>query len=495
MEIDKNEIWINRILVSVLCVGIIFSLVNFFNFRSLWLDEALLSVSIVDRNFAELLVPLEFDQVAPIGFLFIENMFANLFGNVDWSLRIFPFISFLISVALIFKFNKQLFKNVTIALLAATLFCLNSFVLYYSIEVKQYMSDTLICLLIMVTAVDYMQTKTRRSLINYSLVSILSVWFSNVAVIILFTAGLVVFYQVAIKDKLKSLKPFIPVSLGIISFACYYSLFIHSHPAKEPMVAYWTKNAGFLYTDIFSWEFRYFLRTRIQSILMVLLEIGNFWWFTLVFMCLGILTNFKNKTVLILLCLPICVHLALSYLRLYPFDRRLILYHVPLLISLLSVGLYKSYAFINHKFNAVPIYIVLIPVVINLVAVFNLIPLEKEELKKSMHFVNENLADTDQIYVYAVSKTPFNFYKHKFQRINQCEAIVYGELHRDNWKLHETQLSQLNNAVWLVFSHINTKDTDNFTEEDFIVESLVKNAYKVEDKKEYEGSTIYKLKK
>jgi 4-amino-4-deoxy-L-arabinose transferase-like glycosyltransferase len=433
--------------------------------------------------------------VAPIGFLYIENIFATLCNNADWSLRIFPLLSFLTSIFLLFKLNQQLFKNNTIAIMAAALFSLNSFVLYYAIEVKQYMSDTLICLLILVSAVEFLNTKTRRSLFVFSFVAVGSVWFSNVAIILLFSAGLVVLYQMVITNKLKSFFGIIPLALGLVSFGCYYALFIHEHPAKEPMIAYWTQNSGFLYTDIFSWEFRYFLRTRLQSIIMVLLEIGKFWWITLIFMILGIVSNIKYKKALVLLCLPMCVHLALSYAKLYPFDRRLILYLVPLLITILVLGIYKSFTWLKAKYNFIPTYVLLIPFVINAVVIFKLLPIEKEEIKKSMRFVNANMEDSDQVYVYAVSEIPFKYYQHKFPKLATNKAIVYGELHRQDWPLHIAQLQQLQNDVWLVFSHINTKDTNNFTEEDYIVEALVNNGYHIAVKNAYEGSSIYKLEK
>ncbi|OUS02035.1 hypothetical protein A9Q86_05130 [Flavobacteriales bacterium 33_180_T64] len=495
MQIKKSDIWIKRFLIAILGLGIVISIVNFFNLRSLWLDEALLSISIVDRNYAELLLPLERDQVAPIGFLFIENFFATLFGNTDWSLRIFPFLSFLCSIGLIYKLNKLLFKTSIIALISAALFCLNTFILYYSIEVKQYMSDTFICLLVLVSALSYFNTKTRVSLIIYTCISFLSVWFSNIAVIMLFAVGLVGVYDIIIKEKLKSLSGLLPIISGLCSFLLYYSLFIYKHPARDAMTVYWIDNVGFLYQDVFSWEFRYFLRTRIQSILYVLLEVGNYWIFTLFFLCIGFISNLRHKKALVLLIAPMCIHLGLSYFKLYPFDRRLILYLIPLLVTLVAVGIYKTYQFINEKGVKLPVYVLLIPLIINLVAVIKLVPIEKEEIKKSMSYINSNLESDDEIYVYRVSKVSFNFYKEDYNKIAHHKAIFYSEVDRENWSNHDIDLENLKPNVWLVFSHTRTIDKDSFTEKDYILNTLKTKGYIIVDNQEFEGTSVYKVEK
>ena len=494
MLAEKNDVWIKRLLIGALGFGIIASLVNFFNFRSLWLDEALLSISIVDRNYVELLLPLEKDQVAPIGFLFLENFFSSLFGNTDWSLRIFPLVSFLASIFLIYKLNVRLFKSKVVALLSASLFSLNTFALYYSIEVKQYMSDVFLCLLVLVSALSYFDSKTKKSLIVYTCVSALSVWFSNIVVVILFTVGLIGLYQVAIKEKLKSIQGLVPIVAGIVSFAIYYMFFVHQHPAKEAMLVYWTENFGFLYKDVLSWEFRYFIRTRLQSIIQVLLEFGNYWMITSCFIAIGAVFSFKNKKALFLLLVPLCVHLGLSYFKLYPFDRRLVLYALPLLISLMSFGIYSSWKILN-KVLKIPVYIILVPLLFNLVAVIGLLPFEKEEIKKSMTYLNANVTADDEIYVYSVSRITFDFYKDGFENINASDAIFYSERNRRNWSSHNQDLVKLKGSVWLVFSHTDTNVKNGSTEKDYILSTMKSNGYEIVDKKEYVGSSVYKMEK
>lgn len=102
----ENKI-LNLILIGFICAGITFSLINFFSFRSLWLDEASLALNIVNRSAQELLTPLENHQVAPIGFLMVERFFSVLFEHTDWSLRIFPMLSFFISIPLLYRVSQK----------------------------------------------------------------------------------------------------------------------------------------------------------------------------------------------------------------------------------------------------------------------------------------------------------------------------------------------------------------------------------------------------
>ena len=492
MHIKINEKRIKRILIVILSIGITLSFINFFNFRSLWLDEALLSKSIVHRNFSELLLPLEYDQVAPIGFLYFENIFSTLFGNLDWSLRIFPFLSFLIAIGLIYKLNKLLFKSTLVALLAACLFCLNTYVLYYSIEIKQYMSDVLICLLIIIGALHYFDTKTKKAILMYSSITVLSVWFSNVAIIILFTVGLIGLFEFVIKDKLRTFINLLPISLGILSFLLYYVIFIYGHPAKETMLLYWSEKNGFLYKDLFSWEFRYFIRSRIQSLFMLLLELGSNWFVAFFFIVFGFISNFKNKKAIFILVFPIVVHLILSYFKFYPFDKRFLLYMFPILISFIAIGLYNTYICINRSRVNAPVYLLLIPIIINMVAVFKKIPMEKEEVKQSMQFINNNIENIDKIYVYSSTKIPFEFYKNRFEKIKE-NTIIYGENNSQEWDKHKDQLKTLQKPIWLIFSHIGKKEVNGLTEEGFILENLSNNGYYVIQNKKYVGATVYKM--
>ena len=92
----------------LLLLGLILRLRQYFFNRSLWADEAALALNIVHRSLSELTQPLDYGQASPLGFLFGVKIFANLFGNYDYVLRLFPLIAGLLALFLMGVLAKKL---------------------------------------------------------------------------------------------------------------------------------------------------------------------------------------------------------------------------------------------------------------------------------------------------------------------------------------------------------------------------------------------------
>lgn len=489
---DNNNGWLQKLLLCFITFGIIASILNLLNCRSLWLDEAMLALSLVNRSYLELLQPLEMDQVAPIGFLFIEEFFTTLFNNQDWSFRLFPFISFLSSIFLIYILSKQLFKSTIIALLSCAFFSLNLSILLYAIEVKQYIIDVFIGLLIAVSALYFQKQQNQKSLIIFTCVGIISVWFSNVAVIMLFTVGVYILFKMYYKNPERNLKGFIPIIFGMISFLIYYMLFIHNHPARTHMIEYWTNNFGFLYKDLFSYNFNYFIYSRTRNILDGLIAIDGFWFITLGFIIIGVFANLKLKKALLITLLPIGIHFILSYFKLYPFHTRLVLYLFPFYIMLLSAGLWATHIYLKRITVNISVLVLLIPLISNAYNVAIKTPIEQEEIKKSMHFVNTNIKTQDAIFIYFASGISFDFYKNKFPNIANNQFIQYGITCSDDLKPYQ-RIDYLKKKIWFIFSHTEKEDENEYNKEDCIIDNFKILEYKLINKKKYTGSSVYEM--
>ena len=68
---------------SLIVLGTLLRLRQYFSGRSLWADEASLAYNLVHRDFLGLMRPLNYDQGAPVGFLFIEKLLITVLGNID----------------------------------------------------------------------------------------------------------------------------------------------------------------------------------------------------------------------------------------------------------------------------------------------------------------------------------------------------------------------------------------------------------------------------
>jgi len=82
----------NKILSILIVLGIFFRARHYFAGRSLWLDEAMLALDVLDLSFKELTQqPLPYQQGAPIGFLFSVKVTTILFGDSEYVFRLYSF--------------------------------------------------------------------------------------------------------------------------------------------------------------------------------------------------------------------------------------------------------------------------------------------------------------------------------------------------------------------------------------------------------------------
>jgi len=489
----KKNILFKFILISFISLGIITSFINFLNFRSLWLDEAMLALNIINKTSLNLLKPLEMGQVAPIGFLLLQKLLCILLGNKDWVLRVIPLVSFLTSIPLFYFLNLKITPKKTLALYSTAFFSLSWILIYYSSEVKQYMLDVLFSILITYYTLIFLTSRKKKHLYIYTIIGMTSIWFSNISIIILFTVGLYILYNIKNNNR-NYLDAITPIILWSTSFITYYLLFIHNHPTKKFMLEYW--ESSFLPSNILSIDFYISLFTKIKELIYLL---GYNTHPLLVIIPLTVIPSgiiylfFNNRKYLYLCTFPIITHLSLSYLKLYPFSIRLILYLTPLLIILFTSGAYHIYTIIKTKYSKTSFYILLIPLLILLLTIFKSTPIQKEEIKLSLNYINKKNTPNENIYIYYGAKPAFLFYKKDYQCFNK-NNIILGTSNRSNWDQYNNEIKNLTNINWIVFSHTYwVKNKSALTEEEYIIKTFKKNGYQIIEQKHFEGSSVYKV--
>src|SRR5512137_1962180 len=132
--------WERAAVLLLFLAGILLRLRQYLTGRSLWVDEAMLALNIVNRNFAELFKPLDYDQGAPLGFLLVEKLFNLLLGRSEYGLRLFPLLVGILSIWLFYRLLKRVTTGAGM-IAALALFVFNPRLIYYSSEVKQYIVD------------------------------------------------------------------------------------------------------------------------------------------------------------------------------------------------------------------------------------------------------------------------------------------------------------------------------------------------------------------
>src|SRR5438876_3852759 len=87
--------WLILLLVGF---GILLRVTQYLANRSLWHDEALLALNLIDRSLSQATKPLDFGQVAPVGFLLAEIIATRVLGLSEYVLRLFPLVCGILSI-------------------------------------------------------------------------------------------------------------------------------------------------------------------------------------------------------------------------------------------------------------------------------------------------------------------------------------------------------------------------------------------------------------
>ena len=135
-------------------LGVLVRLVRYLVVYPIWHDEAFLAVNFLDRGYLDLLRPLDYSQVSPILFLWIELTAVRLLGFSEWSLRLFPAFCGLMGVFLFRYVAARLLRGMAVVF-AVGVFATAFYPIRHSAEVKPYSSDLFSVLVLLSLAVTW----------------------------------------------------------------------------------------------------------------------------------------------------------------------------------------------------------------------------------------------------------------------------------------------------------------------------------------------------
>ena len=176
MQSMQKKSTIKCIFLMILIIGLVIHIVPYFYNRSLWIDEAFLVSSILQRSVVDMLLkPLDWGQSAPIGYLYIVKLFSLIGSGSELSLRLWSLLSFFGSVTVFFFLLKDVL-GVKKPEVFTAIFAILPFYIYFSNEAKQYMSDNFFVILTVYLFGLYQRKKL--STITLSISYALIIWFS-----------------------------------------------------------------------------------------------------------------------------------------------------------------------------------------------------------------------------------------------------------------------------------------------------------------------------
>lgn len=182
---------IARLTWAIVALGIVLRVIAYVRRSTLWTDEAAVARNIVERSFPDLmLVPLDYGQAAPRGFLLLEWLSARLLGTGELAFRLLPFLSGVASLFL-FRAVARRLLNPAGTLAALVFFSTGYWFLVYSSDLHPYGLDLALSLaaLLGVLMLREHGFPGHRAW-QLAAFGAVAVWFSNAAVLTLAGLGI-----------------------------------------------------------------------------------------------------------------------------------------------------------------------------------------------------------------------------------------------------------------------------------------------------------------
>lgn len=436
----------------LLTAGILIRLWQYLQNRALWHDEAKLALNIMDKNFFELLFPLDYHQGAPILFLLLEKVSITLFGPSELALRLLPLLSSFLGLVIFYKLAKHLF-DWKFVLAALFLFVFSYKLVYYGQEVKQYSFDVTVSLALVYMLVRFRPLKrpSLKVFFLFSVVGGVALWLSHASLFILPGVGIVLATNCF---KERSTKCFlglgVVIAFWLLNFAALYFIQLKSLMSNEVMLNFWQRgflppptnlqNIGIVYRRLVQFVTYSGFHRSWLSLVTPLFLIGS----------INIFLNKKSESFLVLL--PFCLTLFAAALHTYSFSNRLILFLVPFFYIVIVHGL--SVLTRNRK----P-YVVIILIFLTLLPFIRTgytftAPITREEIKPLLAHLDVHRKKDEKVYVSSGAWHPVRYYQ-RLLNID-CEDWIRGTSPMRNlsrWKDEMAGVSA-NPRVWFLFSHI-----------------------------------------
>jgi 4-amino-4-deoxy-L-arabinose transferase-like glycosyltransferase len=415
---------------------------QYFANRSLWLDEAKLSLNILHRSFAQLWQPLDYHQGAPVGFLGIEKWAVTTFGTSEYALRLFPLLAGTVSIFLFYLLARRVVRSTAVPL-ALALFAISPVLIYYASEVKQYSSDVAFALLLVYLAV------TERILL-LGICGAVAIWFSHPAVFVL--GGI---FGVLLLRHWRNWKVHVAGTLWVSSFAVCYFVLLRKLSQDATLLAYWQQN--FMpFPPNPKWFEDSFFHLFSASAALRFTGLAAF-----VFLCGGVSLWKRNRETQLLLLSPVVPTLLASAVHKYPFGGRLALFLVPILLLLMAEGAETIRTVAGNRFGVILVVVLLIdPGLYTLhrfVSPFSgseragVMPLE--EMRPLVVQLKSRLRAGDAVYVYHDAKPSLEYYAERTGF--PSENVMMGTAGGDDPKSYEADLIGFaGRRVWVVLSHM-----------------------------------------
>ena len=475
-DLSQRPTWSPRqrtLMIAIVLLGALLRLIFFAVDRPLWIDEAMLAVNLVERDYSALGKPLDYGQVAPIGYLYVERFLLESFGNTEKVLRIPSLVAGLLTLPLFMVVARRVLTP-SGAVLAMLLFSLSEPMIYYSVELKPYNVDVLTALLLFWLTLRIMQENWRAiDLILFGVVACVGLLFSYTLVFMVAVLGAGLFVKAWTQKKQRH--AIIVAMLCVFSAVVFLLLkkyFMEEGEAVHHHRGFWTQKRAFMplpprSLDDLTWfvikPMEFFvdpMRYRAFG-LAALLTLAGAWamWR-------------RDRILVLMMASPVVMIAFLSATKMYPFGvqgelrhpilGRVLLFVVPLILIIMARGL-QLMRDRGGKAGSGAVAVVLVILFVHpLLMVVRYVrnPDEPHDIRPALKLIKEQIQPGDRVFVNWAGMMVSNYYWPKFGLEATPRFGVTGEnggaLYIDVSRFEEyerTFAAQPAGRVWVMFVH------------------------------------------
>lgn len=419
-------------------------------------DEAALAVNLIHRGFFGLLKGLDFGQVAPVGFLWLEKVIGQMTGYSEMGLRLVPFLAGIALVPVFMLVAGKCFDWPT-AFVGGLLLGTERRLIDWAARVKPYGLDALLA--IITFYLIYRAVRRRwdaRSWIMVAIWGVVAQWFSFPMILLL--AGMIgaAIVLAAVERKWALITPLLGLcALWAVSFLIDHHLAMKTGGAAAHLELYW--NEYFMPHGIRALVWIPWALAMIFSSCIRLGPWPGLPLLVLIGACL-LLWRDRRNIVLLVVC-PIVPALIAAALGQYPFGNRLVLYLVPLLVLLISGGLLRLWRIGGDRLRwAAPVLLLaLVAMNIGSAAIALYRPHLSDETRPAWVYIRKNAAPTDQIYVGFYAQPSYDYYA---TRLHLTRWIAHRASGITDQQI-QSDFKSLRGRTWFISDLLNVRSIDD----------------------------------
>lgn len=448
---------------TIFCVAILWIIaaigvcvwVNIQNLR-LWVDEGMLAYSIINRSLLELAsTPLDWNQSAPIIYIYIVKVFSLILGNSEFVLRLPSLLSFCVLLLMFYYIVKNVFGHEYPILETAFLAGI-PFIMGYAQEFKPYMIEATAVLGVFILYYQYKTEKITWYL--FIIVSGLAIGLGNP---VCFVLGAILLNEAISALKRRNSKELLQSVIGgiviLLLFLAYYFFWLRPVIHDGYMVEFW-EDYRFLFSS------KKLLWHNLQLISDVMKIFEDSWVFISAGVVISVLINlfYEHNQYIWVIVETFLVTFCASSMGMFPVKNRLYLFAYPLLCILFFHVFNRLWN--KGKIENVIILTCAILLICSQGGIWKHLRKEhfifpREEIRNSIQYVENNIKEDEKCYIYWHA-LPVFLYENGYDNTSigpYKDNLIFGKgffQSGDNREDVDTILAA--NKMYILISHKNT---------------------------------------